>query len=259
VQNHTKYCKMNPNRRPTSFCETCKRDFRDPYSLLRHMQQSKLHQKLANADPTAQAAQQALQSKLHSATASTEEMNSTCPEPAVPQEECTTPLSQHGTVTCSPVHEPAQSDPVGEDEEDACSEGSFPLQVRSSYCSGPKAEVLIDDVVMEEPGTPGAYPTATPVSDSMFVSLWDRCESTRSPIASPCSSSSCGDSPANLDYPYSPEESERQGQVSRFLSRAVELSSLSDDTQLQQGKEVEDWLTSLVCTPHDTAATPVAS
>ena len=51
VQNHQKYCKLNPNRRPSSSCETCKREFRDPYSLLRHMQQSKVHQKLtANAE-----------------------------------------------------------------------------------------------------------------------------------------------------------------------------------------------------------------
>jgi len=43
LQNHQKYCKMNPQRRPTNYCDTCKRGFRDPYSLLRHMMQSKLH------------------------------------------------------------------------------------------------------------------------------------------------------------------------------------------------------------------------
>ena len=34
---------MNVCRRPTNYCDTCKRGFRDPYSLLRHMMQGKLH------------------------------------------------------------------------------------------------------------------------------------------------------------------------------------------------------------------------
>ena len=34
---------MNACRRPTDYCDMCKRGFRDPYSLLRHMMQGKLH------------------------------------------------------------------------------------------------------------------------------------------------------------------------------------------------------------------------
>ena len=34
---------MHACRRPANYCDTCKRGFRDPYSLLRHMMQSKLH------------------------------------------------------------------------------------------------------------------------------------------------------------------------------------------------------------------------
>ena len=43
LQNHQKYCKLNPARRPENVCAVCQRAFRDPYSLLRHIAQSKLH------------------------------------------------------------------------------------------------------------------------------------------------------------------------------------------------------------------------
>ena len=90
IRNHQKYCKFNPDRPPTTSavhcnraehfhtsCETCNREFWDPYSLIRHMQESKVHQMLAASNPGVQGTQQAPQSKLHNPEVSNTEPEET--------------------------------------------------------------------------------------------------------------------------------------------------------------------------------------
>lgn len=126
-------------------------------------------------------------------------------------------------------------------DDDVLAEPIFPLQVRSSYCSGPKAQVITSDTMAtDEPTTPVVKPSV-PLSSAMFTSLWgDEDLYEESPFALSPSEGSASPS-SNWSSVVSDTSSENNKSEPHYFE-SLRTKIVKDETQLPAPKEVEDWL-----------------